>query len=193
MINVPENLGVDTNSTIRVSPIGSIGPRINSSSAAGARQTLWNQFQNTTVPTLREMEHQLKTRQGRFVEEATDSANKAQYMAENQARINREALGIELTPEQAKAQKRLDILGGASSSVAAQNEAVDIAREVNTSQANSLLNIQTGITTEALGDLQGADSLKDAREGNDAGRKAQARSQNMATAGTILTIAAMMV
>lgn len=161
--------------------------------AESARQQLWNQFTDDVLPRISGIEEQMKQRRSDFMLEAEEGVNKAIALSRNTAEVGRESLGISLSPEEERAQERLFQLGGASAQVATQNEAVDIADEVNERQAGALLSIQKGLQQEALGELQGAASLKDARLAGDAQRKAQARSSNTATLATVATIAAMMI
>ena len=160
--------------------------------AEQANTNLWNQFKENTLPKLKDIEYQLKTRTGDFVNEATASANKAVDMADNQSALSREALGISLTPEQQAYNSRMSQLGLATSTVSAQNEAVDVAQDVNKKQAAALTSVQTGLTQEALGDLTGAQTLEDGREANYLAAKGQASAANRQTAGTVVALAAMM-
>lgn len=160
--------------------------------AGQASQQLWNQFKEGTLPRLKDIESQLATRQGEFVLEATDSANKAVEMADQQANLSRETLGIKLDSGQQASNERLKQLSLASATTSAQNEAVDVAGEVNKNQAAALTSVQTGLTQEALGNLTGAATLKDARERGDIARDDAAKSANTATAATVVTLAAMM-
>jgi hypothetical protein len=159
---------------------------------ADARQSIWEQFKNSTIPRLKDLEAQMRGRRDLFITEATDSANKAVELGERQSELSREALGISLTAEQQEGQDRLTKLGAVSSQVSAQNEAVDIAGDINKSQANTLTSIQTGIQIDALDNLTGASSLKDVREGRNAGSRAGARNENLQTIGTVVGLAAML-
>lgn len=161
--------------------------------AEGARQQLWNQFTSDVLPRISGIEEQIKQRRSDFIMEAEEGVNKAVALSRNTAAVGRESLGIALSPEEERAQERLLQLGGSSAQVSTQNEAVDIADEVNERQAGALLSIQTGLQQEALGELQGAASLKDARLAGDAQRKAQAKASNTATLASVAMIAAMMI
>lgn len=156
-----------------------------------ATEQLWAQFQESTVPTLKDIESQITGRQTAFVDEATESVNKTSNMLQQQAAANRESLGISLNSREQESSDRLGVLGRASSMVSAKNDAVDVADGINKGQAAALTSVQTGLTQDALSNLQGSANLADAREGADAANQTAANGQNLQTMGTVATMAMM--
>jgi hypothetical protein len=172
---------------------GDTAPIINRSDAsldAGvATEQLWKQFKESTVPRLKDIETQIAGRQDDFIAEATDSANKASEMAIRQSELSREALGIQLNTVDQESTDRLGVLSSSMAGISAKNEAVSVADDVNTNQAAALTSVQTGLTQDAIANLQGAANLEDSRKAGDSARRTAASSQNLQTVGTTAMLA----
>lgn len=159
----------------------------------GLNQQEMDNFNNTYLPLLQNLQESMTTRRSDYVSASDDSAQDTSDLYYQTQRINDEVTGQAATSEQSAASNRAKSLGLTSARNSGANAAIDTADSVNKSIASGLLNIQTNLTNSAISDASSAAGLSSTRSVQNANAKQAATAQNQQLAGMGLAAIAMLV
>lgn len=158
---------------------------------SGMQQEEWNNFLNSSYPMLKAQADKLKTLDTDMYNSGIKNANTVVAMSKQARDQQREAMGINLSGQDALGDSRYDSLTATNTLNAAGNQSVEDAAQVKTEIANNILGVQTNLKNQALSDASSAARLSSSRQQQGIANKQAAQSNNMAIAGTIISTAAM--
>lgn len=163
-----------------------------SSNVAKANDEIWDRFLKDGMPLLEDLEKDMGTRRSDYYDVAKKSADDLTMQRAAQDELRKGALGADISPEQATAQKQQMSLGRTVTESAGVNASVDVADSVNDKIAAGLMSTATGIETQALNNLSIAEGMASTRQQQGLANRQAASQQNVQGAGMALGLIAMM-
>ena len=155
------------------------------------QQKEYDTFTTDYLPLLQKYQDEMSSRRSDYTQAATTEAKNLSALQQNTQGLKRDSLGTALTADQSENRGRKSALALSQSMVTGQNKAVDTADQVNLDTASKLMDVSTGIRSQAISDASSASGMASSRDAQGAQNRAQAQQQNTQMAATVVSIGVM--